>query len=55
MGSGWGEEYIRDQALNPFLYAMVMDRLTDEDRQESPWLMMFEVKACTRENENESQ
>ncbi|KAI5622887.1 secretory phospholipase A2 receptor-like isoform X1 [Silurus asotus] len=28
-------------ALNPFLFAVVMDRLTDEVRQESPWTMMF--------------
>ena len=28
-------------ALSPFLFAIVMDRLTDEVRQESPWTMMF--------------
>lgn len=28
-------------ALSPFLFAMLMDRLTDEVRQESPWNMMF--------------
>jgi len=28
-------------ALSPFLFAIVMDRLTDEIRQESPWTMMF--------------
>ncbi|KAK2882215.1 hypothetical protein Q8A73_022725 [Channa argus] len=27
-------------ALSPFLFALVMDRLTDEVRQESPWTMM---------------
>ena len=27
-------------ALSPFLFAMVMDKLTDEVRQESPWIMM---------------
>ena len=27
--------------LSPFLFAMVMDRLTDEVRKESPWNMMF--------------
>ena len=27
--------------LSPFLFVMVMDRLTDEVRQESPWNMMF--------------
>ncbi|KAF7708713.1 hypothetical protein HF521_017770, partial [Silurus meridionalis] len=28
-------------ALSPFLFAVVMDRLTDEVRQESPWTIMF--------------
>ena len=28
-------------ALSPILFAMVMDRLTDEVRRESPWTMMF--------------
>ncbi|KAI5619406.1 hypothetical protein C0J50_21026 [Silurus asotus] len=28
-------------ALSPFLFAVVMDRLMDEVRQESPWTMMF--------------
>lgn len=28
-------------ALSPFLFAMVMDRLTDEIRQESLWTMIF--------------
>ncbi|RXN38888.1 Retrovirus-related Pol poly LINE-1 [Labeo rohita] len=28
-------------ALSPFLFALVMDRMTDEVRQESPWTMMF--------------
>ena len=28
-------------ALSPFLFAMLMDRLTDEVRQVSPWNMMF--------------
>ena len=28
-------------ALSPFLFALVMDRLTDEVRQEAPWTMMF--------------
>ena len=37
-------------ALSPFLFAMVMDRLTDEVRQESPWTMMFadDVSAGSR-------
>ena len=28
-------------AQRPFLFAIVMDRLTNEVRQESPWNMMF--------------
>lgn len=28
-------------ALSPFLFAMVMDRMTDEVRQKSQWTMMF--------------
>ena len=28
-------------ALSPFLIAVLMDRLTDEVRRESPWNMMF--------------
>ena len=28
-------------ALSPFLFAIVMDRLTDEVRQEAPWTMLF--------------
>ena len=28
-------------ALSPFMFAMVKDRLTDEVRQESPWMIML--------------
>nr|XP_061804482.1 sperm-tail PG-rich repeat-containing protein 2-like [Nerophis lumbriciformis] len=28
-------------ALSPFLFAMVMDRMTEKVREESPWTMMF--------------
>ena len=28
-------------ALSPFLFAILMDRLTDEVRKDSPWNMMF--------------
>ena len=28
-------------ALSPFLYAVTMDRLTDEVRREPPWTMLF--------------
>ena len=36
-------------ALGPFLFAMVMDRLTDEVRQEAPWTMMFadDIAICS--------
>ena len=27
--------------LSPFLFAMIMDRLTDEVRREPPWTMLF--------------
>lgn len=35
---GYRRGYIRDQL---YLFAIVMDRLTDGVRQESPWSMMF--------------
>ena len=28
-------------ALNPFLFAVIMDRLTNEVRRETPWTMLF--------------
>ena len=28
-------------ALSPFLFAAIMDRLTDEGRREPPWTMLF--------------
>ena len=28
-------------ALSPCLFAMVMDRMTDETREEAPWTVMF--------------
>ena len=30
-------------ALSPCLFAMVMDRMTDEIREEAPWTMMFAI------------
>ena len=39
-------------ALSPFSFAMVMDRLTDEVRQESLWTMMLPGK---KRNESQSQ
>ena len=39
--------------LSPFLFVMVMDRLTDEVRQESPWNMMFtdDTMICSESKE----
>ena len=31
----------QESALNPFLFAMIMDRLTDEIKREPPWTMLF--------------
>ena len=43
----------QESALSSFLFAMVMDRLTDEVRQESPWNMMFveNVVICSESKE----
>ena len=40
-------------ALSPFLFAIVMDRLTYEVRQESPWTMMFadDIVICDESSE----
>ena len=40
-------------ALSPFLFAMVMDRLTVEVRQLSPWTMMFanDIVICSESRE----
>ncbi|KAF7708178.1 hypothetical protein HF521_017235, partial [Silurus meridionalis] len=40
-------------ALSPFLFAVVMDRLTDKFRQESPWTMMFvdDIVICGESSE----
>ena len=49
----------KGSALSPFLFAIVMDRFTDEVRQEPPWNMMFtdDIVICgeSREQAEESQ
>ncbi|KAI5102778.1 hypothetical protein C0J45_8130 [Silurus meridionalis] len=43
----------QESALSPFLFAVVMDRLKDEVRQESPWTMMFadDIVICGESSE----
>ncbi|KAK3521139.1 hypothetical protein QTP86_033416 [Hemibagrus guttatus] len=40
-------------ALSPFLFAIVMDQLSEEVRQESPWTMMFanDIVTCSESRE----
>ena len=40
-------------ALSPCLFAMVMDRMTDEIREEAPWTMMFadDIVICSERKE----
>ncbi|KAK3515182.1 hypothetical protein QTP70_009592 [Hemibagrus guttatus] len=44
-------------ALSPFLFAMVMDQLSEEVRQESPWTMMFtdDIVICNESREQVEQ
>ena len=55
MTEGFKVEVGLDQGsvLSPFLFAMVMDRLTDEVRQESPWNLMFadDIVICSESKE----
>ena len=39
--------------LNPCLFAMVMDRMTDDIREEAPWTMMFadDIVVCSKSKE----
>ena len=40
-------------ALSPCLFAMVMDRMTDEIREEAPWTMVFadDIVICSESKE----
>ena len=40
-------------ALSPYLFAMVMDRMTDEIREEAPWTMVFadDIVICSESKE----
>ena len=41
-------------ALSPFLFAVIMDRLTDEVRREPPWMMLFadDIVICEETRED---
>ena len=41
-------------ALSPCLFAMVMDRMTDDIREEAPWTMMFayDIVICCESKEH---
>ena len=39
----------QETALSPFLFAVIMDRITDEVRREPPWTMLFVDDILIRE------
>ena len=43
----------QESALRPFLFAVIMDRLTDEVRREPPWTMLFadDIVVCEETRE----
>ena len=43
----------QESALSPFLFAVIIDRLTDEVRRESPWTMLFadDIVVCEETRE----
>ena len=43
----------RGSAFSPFLFAIMMDSLTENIRKEAPWLMLFadNVVPCAREKD----
>lgn len=45
--------YIKDQFLNPFLFAMANDRFADEIRQEASWSIIFsgDIVLCSESKE----
>ena len=48
-------ELHQGSALSPFLFAVIMDRLTDEVKREPPWTMLFadDIVIC-KENQERS-
>ena len=44
---------MKGSALSPCLFAMVMDRMTDDIREEAPWTMMFadDIVICSESKE----
>ena len=42
-------------ALSPCLFAMVMNRMTDDIREEAPWTMMFADDICSKSKEERTR